>query len=271
MTHILPRLALGLACAALLCTGGLQKNLAQNNQANAAPRRLGLVNEYTIKQGMMGAYLQLAEKEGRPLYLKAGIKEAYFFTNLYDTASRNVVTLVEMHDSFAAIRARNEAFTKNNSQEARDAWGTKVREFITDTRTSMVEGLPDLTWVNPKLKSPALYYNVVERFVALGRARDYEAYLKNDYLPLVKKADANGIVVSRLRYGGEFEHYFVFSPVVDLTELDQPSKITQAAGGADAMAKMQQKLVGVVQRSENRILRLQPQLSIIPAASTAAK
>lgn len=248
---------------------------AQSNDAKpaeAAPKRsLGVVNEFTIRPGMMTAYLQWAEKEAKPLYVKAGIQKGYFFTNLYDTASRNVVTLIEVHDSFAAIRARNEAFTKNNSQEARDAWNAKAREFIEDTHTYMVEMLPELSWTNPKLKSLPLYYMVTERHIAPFRGRDYEAYLKNDWLPLVKKADSNGTMVSRIRPGGETGHYFVFGSVKDLTELDQPSKITQAAGGADAVAKMQQKLVGIVQRSETRILRLRPEISILPAPITAAK
>ena len=246
---------------------------AQNNNAKpaeAAPKRpLGLVNEYTIRPGMMSAYLEWAKKDAQPLYVKAGIKEAYFFTNLYDTADRNVVTLIEVHDNFAAIRARNEAFTKNNSQEARDAWNAKAREFISNTRAYIVEGLPELSWTNPKLKTPALYYNVIERFITPMRGRDYEAYLK-DYLPLVKKADANGIIVNRLRYGGDSGHYSVFLPVNDLTDLDQPGKINQMIG-AEAVAKMQQKLVGIVQRSENRILRLRPELSLIPTPNTAAK
>jgi hypothetical protein len=180
------------------------------------------------------------------------------------------VTLIEVHDSFAAIRARNEAFTKNNGQEAIDAWNAKSREFISDIRTYMVELLPELTWMNPKLKSLPLYYVVVERFIAPQRGRDYEAYLKNDYLPMVKKADANGLLVSRLRYGGEGGHYFVFIPQTALTDLDQPGKLTQMYG-AETLAKTQQKLQGLVQRSTFRILRLQPQLSIIPAPSTAAK
>lgn len=247
---------------------------AQNNNAKpaeAAPkRRLGIVNEYTIKPGMMTAYLQWAEKEARPLYLKAGVTTAYFFTNLYDTDERNVVTFIEIHDSFAAIRARNEAFTKNNSQEARDAWSAKAREFIANTRTYMIEGLPELGWMNPKLKSQPLYYIVTERFIAPMRGRDYEAFLQNDWLPLVKKSDANGMLVSRLRYGGEMGHYFVFTPVLDLTELDQPSKLTQTVG-AETLTKTQQKLIGIVQRSENRILRLRPELCVLPASATAAK
>ena len=66
-------------------------------------------------------------------------------------------------------------------------------------------------------------------------------------------------------------HYYVFSGVDDLTELDQPSKITAAAGGQDAVQKMMQKLIGVVQRSESRILRLRTELSIIPEPARTAK
>lgn len=272
MTKIFRRFCLSLLFAALLCVAGLQSNSAQNNASpadNAPKRRLGLVNEFTIKQGMMTPFLEWAQKESRPLYVKAGIKEAYCFTHLYDT-DRNVVTLVEIHDSFAAIRARNEAFTKNNSQESRDAWGAKSREFLAGIRTYIVETLPEVSWTNPKFKSPSLYYQVIDRYIATQRGRDYEAYLKNDYLPVAKKADANGILVSRVRYGGEAGHYIVFNPINDLTELDQPSKINQAMG-ADGLAKMQQKLIGIVQRSENRILRLRPEISIIPAPTTAAK
>jgi hypothetical protein len=239
--------------------------------AEAAPQRMiGVVNEYTIKPGMMTAYLQWAEKEAKPLYVKAGIKRGYFFTNLYDTADRNVVTLIEMHESFAAIRARNEAFTKNNSKESLDAWSAKAREFIVGTRTYMVETLPELSWTNPNMKSLPLYYHVIERHIAPFRGRGYEAYLKNDYLPQARKAGGNGILVSRLRYGGEAGQYFVFVPVNDLTDLDQPGKLTQMMG-ADGLARMQQKLVGVVQRSENRVLRLRPEISILPAPSTASK
>lgn len=272
MTHMIRRLSLCLVLAVLLCVAGLQSHSAQNNAkpADAPKRRLGLVNEFTIKQGMMTPYLEWAQKEARPLYVKAGVKEGYFFTNLYDTASRNVVTLIEVHDSFAAIRARNEAFNKNNSKESLDAWSAKAREFIEDTHTYIVETLPEVSWTNPKFKTPSLYYQVIDRYIATQRGRDYEAYLKNDYLPVAKKADTNGILVSRLRFGGEAGHYIVFSPFNDLTELDQPSKINQALG-ADGLAKMQQKLIGIVQRSENRILRLRPEISIIPVPTTATK
>jgi len=59
----------------LLYVTGLDRGWAQNTETK---HRIGLVNEYTIKPGMMREYLEWAQKEARPLYLKAGIKEAYF-------------------------------------------------------------------------------------------------------------------------------------------------------------------------------------------------
>ena len=268
MKSTLIRIAFLLVCTWLLPASAF----AQTNNTNSATPsrpRIGVVSEYTIRPGMMTAYLEWAKKDAQPLYIKAGIKEAYFFTNLYGP-DRNVVTLIEVHDGFAALKARNDAFNKNNSKEALDAWSAKAREFILHTRVYIVDEMAELSWMNPKLKTPPLYYNVIERFIVPQRGRDYEAYLKNDYLPLVKKSDSNGIMVSRLRYGGEMGHYFVYIPVHDLADLDSPGKIIQTMG-ADAVAKVQQKLTGIVQRSENRMLRLRPELSLIPASATAAK
>ncbi len=245
--------------------------LAQSKPAaeSAAPKhRIGLVNEYTIKPGMMNEFLVWAQNESRPLYLKAGIKELYFFTNVY--GDRAIVTVTEVHDSFAALKARNEAFTKNNSQEARSAWGARAGSYIEHTRTFIVETLPELSWRNPKMQGIAPYTILTYLYIAPQRRQDYEAFLKNDWLPLVKKADSNGLVVSRMRYGGDPSQYAVFTRVDDLTELDQPGKITQAMG-AEARAKIQQKLVGIVLRTETRILRLRADISILPTQNMAEK
>lgn len=245
--------------------------LAQNKPAaeTAAPQhRIGLVNEYTIKPGMMNEYLEWAKKEALPLYIKAGIKEAYFFTTVF--GDRAITTFTEMHDSFAALKARNEAFSKNNSPEALAALTAGANRYIEHTRTFIIESLPELSWRNPNLKSIPPYFRVITRHLMPQRGRDYEAWLKNDWLPLVKKSDSNGLVVSRMRYGGALNQYTDFTPINDLTDLDQPSKITQMIG-AEAVAQIQQKLVGLVERTESRILRLRADISILPTPTVAEK
>jgi hypothetical protein len=249
-------------------------SFAQNNAKpadNAPKRRFGVVNEYTVRPGMMTPYLQWVEKEVYSMFVKAGIKESYLLTNVYATTSRSVVTHLEVHDSFAAIRARNDALAKTTARKRWMPYQAKAREFVQETHSYVIEFLPELSWMNPKLKSTQPYWVITERFIATGRTRDYEAYMKNDWIPLEKKADTNGRQVARLRYGGDSYRYFSFRFNNDLTELDLPGKLTQAAGGPEAYAKIQQKLVGIMQHSANRILRLRPECSIIPALTTAAK
>jgi len=269
MTHIFRRPSMGLICAALLgliCVVGLDRDLAQN--ANTKPR-ISFVNEYTIKAGAMPEYLEWSLKEARPLFLKAGIKEAYFFTTLY--GDRRLATYVEIHDSFAALKERNAAFDKNNSPEALAALRKGASHYIESTRTIISETLPELSWRNPKRQEMAPYYRLLRRWIAPFREPDYENYLKNEWLPLLKKADGPGIAVSRFRFGGEEGVYNILSPVYDLAELDGPGPL-QKSIGPEAVQKLRQKsLTGVVVRSETRVLQLRPELSILPTPNAAAK
>ena len=258
-----------IACSIIISVTGLAQGQEKPAADTTAPKhRIGLVNEYTIKPGMMTEFLAWAKSEALPLFIKAGIKESYFFTNVY--GDRDIVTVTEAHDNFAAIKARNEAFAKNNSPEALAALTAGGNRYIEHTRTFIVETMPELSWINPNLKSIPPYYIMLVHHLAPLRWRDYEAYIKNDWLPLVKKAETNGRIVSRMRYGSDSEHYTTFVPVNDLADLDQPNKITQMIGAENA-AKIQQKLVGIVLRTENRILRLRADISILPAQSLAEK
>lgn len=257
------------ACSIIISVTGLAQSQDKPAAETTAPKhRIGLVNEYTVKPGMMNEYLEWAKKEALPLFIKGGVKEAYFFTSVF--GDRAVTTFTEVHDSFAAIKARNEAFAKNNTPEALAALTAGGNRYIEHTRTFIVEMMPELSWRNPNLKSLAPYFVVQVQHIAPLRARDYEAYIKNDWLPLVKKAETNGRVVSRVRSGGDPNQYTTFTPLNDLTDLDQPSKITQMIG-AENVAKLQQKLVGIVMSTETRILRLHADISILPAQNLAEK
>ena len=237
-------------------------------ETTAPKQRLIFVSEYTIKPGMMGEFLAWAKNEARPLFVKAGIREGYFFTNVYGDTS--IATFAEVHDDFAALKERNAAFGKNNSPEALAALTAGTNRFIVHTHTYIGQSLPELSWRNPKLSGPPPYVVLTHRWITPFRTREYEDFIKNDSLPLLKKAEANGQTVSRTRFGGGPSEYFIFTPLYDLAELDQPGKVVQMAG-ADNMTKLYQKLVGVVQRTETTILRLRPELSILPQPTTAEK
>ena len=249
----------------------VQISWSQNSSqptSEAPKHRLIFVSEYTIKPGMMGEFLAWAKNEARPLFVKAGIKEAYAFTSVYGDLS--IATLAEVHDDFAALKARNEAFVKNNSPEALAALTAGGNRFIEHTHTYIAQSLPELSWRNPKLNGLPPYLVLTHRWITPGHAREYEDFVKNESLPLIKKAEGNGQTVSRLRFGSSPLEYFIFTPLYDLVELDQPSKLEKMMG-ADNLAKLYQKLAAVTQRTEVTILRLRPENSILPQPMTAEK
>lgn len=258
-----------IVCTIIINVAVLAQSQGKPATETAAPKqRLIFVSEYTIKPGMMGEFLAWAKNEARPLYFKAGIKEGYFFTSVYGDTS--IATFAEVHDDFAALKARNEAFSKNNSPEALAAQTAGANRFIVHTHTYIGQSLPELSWRNPKLSGPPPYLVLTHRWITPFRTREYEDFVKNDSLPLLKKAEANGQTVSRIRFGGSPNEYYIFTPVYDLVELDQPPKVNQMIG-PDNLAKLNQKLVGLVQRTETTILRLRPELSILPQPTTAEK
>ncbi len=269
MTHAFRRLSIGLLCAALLAllgVAGLDRGSAQNTETK---RRIGLANEYTIKPGMMREYLEWSRKEARPLYLKAGVKEAYFATVLYGDSG--LAMRIEIHDSFAALKERNTAFEKNNSPEALAALRAGANRYIQRTRAYIQETLPELSWRNPKRQDLPLYLVMMRRWIAPFREPDYENYLKHDYLPLLKKADGAGLIVNRVRFGDESGVYHALIPIYDLAEFDSPPPVPKSIG-QEAFRKLQQKgLAGVVERSETRVLQVRPELCILPAPNAAAK
>ena len=95
-------------------------------------------------------------------------------------------------------------FNKNNNPEALAAWRRGVSRYIEPGRTIIAETRPELSWRNPKRQDLAPYVVLLRRWIAPFRDSDYENYLKNDYLPLLKKADGAGIS-SRLWRSGQKE------------------------------------------------------------------
>jgi hypothetical protein len=287
MTHRIRKLSLGLACAALFCAVGLNRNFAQTNNApsNNAPsgnvqsgapkHRIVMLSELTIKPGMMNEFLEWAKKDALPLFVKAGIKESYLFTNIYG-GDRQVVVMAEVHDSFAAIKARNEAFNKNNGPEAVAAFAAQANKYVADWRTSITETLPELSWRNPKRSAPPRYFVAVRRTIDPFRGPDYESYLKHEYLPLVKKTEAS-LTISRTRFGSDANEYRFLWALDDLADLDQGNAVVRLVGAATLRKQQQKALAGIVLHTETRVLRLREDISIIPAGpagpapNTAAK
>jgi hypothetical protein len=106
--------------------------------------------------------------------------------------------------------------------------------------------------------------------VAPGRGAEYESYIKNELLPVVKRSDAPGFWVQRVGLGGDANQYITLVLHNNFAELEKGPPTVRVLG-QDGAAKLAQKLpAGVVTRVERRVMRLVPELTYRPA-QTAVK
>lgn len=235
----------------------------------ASQRKVIVTTEYFIKPNMLGEYLNFIRTEARPLYLKAGAKRTEVFTRVFGQTGSMIV--MEYFDSYTDMTTSRAEFAKNGG-EALQLFNLRSQRFIeANAKTLILRSLPEGTWINPKKTyQPTRYYAVTHRWIAPFRMNDYINYLQNDYLPLLSKSDEMGMIGSYCNWGDEMQ-VFISTPLASLADLDTPSTMSKVISNADLSKLQQQKLTGVVTRTEQFILRFWEDLSISTKQSQEAK
>jgi hypothetical protein len=104
--------------------------------------------------------------------------------------------------------------------------------------------------------------------VAAGKMQDYENWLKNDYKPALEKAGVTVFRVSRPVFGVASNQIETLRMMKDFAEIDGGPILNQKLG-ADAVRALNAKSNGLVVSSRTTIIRVRPDLSILPPAATA--
>jgi hypothetical protein len=121
---------------------------------------------------------------------------------------------------------------------------------------------PDLSLRAPT-PEPAPYAQVVTFTLAPGKAAEYDTYLKNDYLPMLRKGEVANFWVSRSIFGGEGMERVTVRPLKKLAEIDE-GPIARRVLGAEEARKLNQKAGGMYQSVRYRIVKYRPELSFQP-------
>jgi hypothetical protein len=93
-----------------------------------------------------------------------------------------------------------------------------------------------------------------------GHAAQYEAYLKDDVLPLLKKDKAVGFAVSRTVFGGNADEYHEVTYLASFADIDRGPAQARLLNAAERVA-MAAKITPHVAHVERTILRYVPDLS----------
>jgi hypothetical protein len=128
--------------------------------------------------------------------------------------------------------------------------------------------MPDYSMEAPE--GPGEWVQVADYKLLPGKAEEFNAFLKSDFLPMMKKAGNTTVWVSRPIFGGESNHRTVVIPMRKMAEIDLgPAPIR--AYGAEGAQKFNAKQSTMVESVSRTISHLRADLSFMPAPAKGTK
>jgi hypothetical protein len=212
---------------------------------------------------MVPEFLKLA-KETLAAHRKAGVEwRDFWVTDTFGAFSE--YTIVTPFSKFAQYDGGS-PLEKGFGKEGFDAWQAKIRRVVESVNSYAVRTRPDLSY-SGKMTGPPTLGVVTSMEIAPGREQEFENFVKNDYLPIMKRSGMKGFFVGQTIFGGNVNEYVSVTPVDDFADIDKGRPITRVLNEADAEKLLKKLAPGVVVSETRTIVRYLPELSIQPAQS----
>jgi hypothetical protein len=252
-------------CVIAILLGAAQSNpsLAQTPTTPPPampPSQWLVITQISVKPEMMGEFQNFMKTTTNPALKKGGLKwrEVWQSTNYAGDAFEFVI--VAPFDKFAEFDAPSPLEKALGSQGFAD-WTAKASSFVKTVQRYIVRTRPDLS-VMSKAYAPKLAVVSSVR-VANGRNQEFENYIKNDFAPVYAKAGTT-YLVSQTIFGGDANEYVTLTMRDSFTDLDKGPIVTQVLGAEGAQKLFAKLPAGVVTHMDRTIMRLVPELSIMP-------
>jgi hypothetical protein len=229
---------------------------ATTEQASTQLQRFW-VTETHVKPEMMTQFRELYLKETLPAQQKGGVKQqSVWMTATLGEAFqyitiRPIESLQQFDEPSPLIKALGE--------EGFRKWEAKRGTMIVSTRSYIMQARPEMS-IAPNPNEPPKLAFVIRQSIAPGRSADFENFVKNDALPIIKKVDPKGYIVRKVGTGGDLEEYH--SVILMDSFADYEKWMT--ALDKEGYNKITAKRAGIVMHRESAVYRYVPELSLRP-------
>ena len=230
-----------------------------------APRQRYWVTETHVKPEMMAQFREMYLKETLPAQQKGGVKQQSVWTSTNLGESFVYVTIRPIE----GLQQFDEAspMVKALGEEGARKWGAKRGTMIVSSRSYVMQARPDMSIAPAPNETPKLAF-VTRASIAPGRSPDFENYIKTDVLPITKKANPKGQLVSKVTTGGDTEEYVTATFLDSFADYDKWVATLTKEGYANVVGKR----AGIMMHRESAVYRYIPELSLPqPTAQQAAK
>jgi antibiotic biosynthesis monooxygenase (ABM) superfamily enzyme len=229
---------------------------ATTEQASTQLQRFW-VTETHVKPEMMTQFREFVEKESLPAYQKAGYKQQSVYTTASLGESFEFITIrpIESLQQFD----EPSFITKALGEEGARKWAAKRATMIVSAHSYVMQARPEMSIAPNPNETPKLVF-VVRQSIAPGRSTDYENYIKNDVLPIIKKVSPKGFMFSKILNGGDTEMYISATFQDSFSDQEKWSAALLKEGYGNVVAKR----AGIVMHRESAVYRYVPELSLRP-------
>ena len=209
-----------------------------------------------IKPELANEWLEFQKNETIPTLKKGGVTQRNAFATAIGPSFEYAFLTPAAN---LAERDRDNPIVKALGQDGARSYAQKSRRFIASQRTSVVRLRTDLTYLpEPNAQLPMVVVSAYS--IAVGRAADFENYIKTDLIPAHKQLTTGGVAVYQGLFGGDGSEFIVATLAHDFAELDK-GPATRLAYGTERAAAIQKKLAGVVAHVERTVVRVVPELT----------
>jgi hypothetical protein len=251
-----------LACASLWLASSANVVDAQNP---APQRQLLMINEVQLKPETAPEWATL-QKSVLDSLKKVATRGRDVWTNGPggDPYLRAIVTPIA---SLAQFDNPN-PFAKALGEQGFADFSAKNRKLVASSHSTIVMTRPDLGFGTRPANGPPKLALLTVVNATSGRGAEFEALLKSDVVPALKKGGVSYYAVAQVVFGDDVNKYMTLMLVNDYAELAKGSPIERVLG-PEGMAKLTVKAGPLVTRLERRIIRYLPDLSFGPSATTS--
>jgi hypothetical protein len=235
------------------------QNGGRGSQPAAAPARSWLlVNVVTLKPDMVNDWIEFQKTQTIPMQKKGGMKDrdvwqsgAPFGEGFTYAVLTPIAKFVDYDQPPLVVRTLG--------AEAARAYNEKLRRMVASQRAFAIQDRAELS-IPPGPNAKFIGGVLTEATVVSGHAAQYEAYLKDDLMPTLKKGNVPGFLVSRTVFGGDANEYHTLQLFESFGEIDKGPVPSRVLGQAGAQA-MNTKATAHVANVNRTIVRYVPDLS----------
>jgi len=250
----------------ILAVAHSQQSVAQNPsptpQATPSPEFLS-ITVVSVKPEMMVEFQNFMKNTTNPALKKGGLKWREVWQNTSAAGDAFEYVLVAPVAKLAEFDGPS-ALEKGLGSQGLPAWQTKAGSLVSSVRRFIIRTRPDLSFAPQPAAAPKL---AVLHFihVAPNRSNEFENFLKNDFVPVMKQAGV-AYHVSQTIFGGNANEYITLTMRDSFADLDKGPVHVQVLGQEGAQKLMQKMPAGAVTHLERSIARYVTELSIMPPA-----